>query len=84
LNHFVFVREIVEQYKEDDDFGVLLEGIKAIATATEGMTKISKKADVKKDTLYKAFSLKGNPEAKTYFNALKNVGIQVNYSCDGK
>ncbi|MCA6072655.1 MAG: hypothetical protein LE178_03860 [Endomicrobium sp.] len=82
LNHFV--REIIEQYEKDDDFGMFLEGIKAIATATEGMTKISKKANVKRGTLYKAFSHKGNPEAKTYFNVLKNVGIQVHYSYAGK
>jgi probable addiction module antidote protein len=75
-----FVRETIKQYEKDDDFGMFLEAIKTVAIATEGMTKISKKTNVKRDTLYKAFSQKGNPEAKTYFNVLKNVGIQVHYS----
>ncbi|MCA6071059.1 MAG: hypothetical protein LE168_01520 [Endomicrobium sp.] len=52
---------------------LFIEETKAIATATEGMTKISKKANVKRDALYKAFSRKGNPEAKTYFNVLKTL-----------
>jgi probable addiction module antidote protein len=79
-----FVKEAIEHYEKDDDFGMFLEAIKTVAAATEGMTKMSKKANVKRDTLYKAFLKKGNPEAQTYFNVLKNVGIQVHYSYTGK
>ncbi|MDR2427277.1 MAG: hypothetical protein LBD46_08905 [Endomicrobium sp.] len=74
-----FIKFIIKEYERDGDFGSFLEGVKIVARATKGMTKISKETNVKRDTLYKAFSKTGNPEAKTYFEVLKSIGINVRY-----
>ena len=72
-----FINFIISGYEKDGDFGLLLEGVKVVARATKGMSKISKEANVKRDTLYKAFSKTGNPETKTFFEVLKSIGINV-------
>jgi probable addiction module antidote protein len=74
-----FVKFIIKEYEKDGDFGSFLEGVKIVARATKGMTRISKETKVKRDTLYKAFSKTGNPETRTYFEVLKSVGINVHY-----
>ena len=80
---YKFITFIINEYEKDGDFGSFLEGIKIVARATKGMTKISKETNVKRDTLYKAFSKTGNPEAKTYFDVLRSIGIEVHYAFKG-
>ncbi|MDR1942055.1 MAG: putative addiction module antidote protein [Endomicrobium sp.] len=74
-----FIKFIIKKYEKDGDFGTFLEGVNIVARATKGMTEISKETKISRDTLYKAFSRKGNPEAKTYFDVLKSIGIRIHY-----
>ena len=78
-----FIKFIISEYEKDGDFGSFLEGIKIVARATKGMTKISKETNIKRDTLYKAFSKTGNPEARTYFDVLRSIGIKIHYDFTG-
>jgi probable addiction module antidote protein len=75
-----FIKLIIREYEQDDDFGTFLEGVKVVAQATKGMTRISKETNIKRDTLYKALSKTGNPETRTFFDVLSNIGIKVHYS----
>ena len=74
-----FIKFIISEYEKDGDFGTFLEGVKIVACATKGMTKISRETNIKRDTLYKAFSKTGNPETRTFFDVLKSLGISVCY-----
>jgi probable addiction module antidote protein len=78
-----FIKFIISEYEKDGDFGTFLEGIQVVARARKGMTKISKETNIKRDTIYKAFSKKGNPEVRTYFEVLKSIGINVHYAYRG-
>lgn len=61
---------------KDDSLEVFLEALKDVAQARR-MTAVAKRAGVKRETIYKAFSKKGNPTLETLDSVLSVLGLQI-------
>ena len=75
-----FTDSLIKQYEQDKDLGIFLEGLKIIAIAQGGMTKLEKKSNIKRNTLYKMLSKNSNPELKTFANLLDNLQISMHFA----
>jgi probable addiction module antidote protein len=85
-------KAIVEELRRDPDFAVeylkaaledsdepkvLLVVLRQLAEARGGVAKIAKKAGVKRESLYRALSERGNPRLSTLTAVMKAVGLRL-------
>src|ERR1700730_13966292 len=63
---------------------VLLLAFKAVANAQGGMTEISKKASLNRESLYKALSKRGNPKLTTLTALANAMGFEFKLSLPTK
>lgn len=80
---------IVEHLKTDEDIAAYLEAVledgePALVTAAlgdiaraKGMTKVSKKTGLGRESLYKALSAEGNPEFATVLKVIHSLGLKL-------
>ena len=73
----VFAAEYLEAAMEDmDEPAVLLIALRHVSEAY-GMADVAKAAGIKRESLYRALSPKGNPTLKTLTAVLKAVGLRL-------
>jgi len=63
---------------------LLLLALKAVAEAQGGMTKIAKRADLNRESLYKALSKKGNPKLTTFTALVSAMGFEFKLALPSK
>ena len=63
--------------EETDEPEVLLIALRHIAEARGGLAKVAKAAGIKRESLYKALSVHGNPRLSTIVGVLKAVGLKL-------
>ena len=62
---------------EEGDREVFLLALRNVAQAHGRMSKIAKKTHLKRESLYRMLSKKGNPEIKSIFNLLHAIGLKL-------
>lgn len=62
---------------EEGDREVFLMALRNVAQAHGGMSQIAKKTHLKRESLYRMLSKKGNPEIKSVFNLLHAIGLKL-------
>ena len=62
---------------EDGDREVFLLALRNVTLAHGGMSTIAQKAHLKRESLYRMLSKKGNPEIKSIFNLLHAIGLKL-------
>ena len=73
-----FAAEYLKAALEDtDEPQVLLVVLRHMAEAKGGIAKIAKAAGVKRESLYRALSTRGNPRLSTLTAVLKAVGLRL-------
>jgi probable addiction module antidote protein len=73
-----FAAEYLRAALEDDDEpGILLIALRRIAEARGGMAKVAKAAGIKRESLYRALSARGNPRLSTLVAVTKAVGLKL-------
>ena len=70
-----YLRVILE---EDDSPEVLLRALRQIAEA-QGMAVVAAEAGLKRESLYRVLSPKGNPTLKTISAVAKSVGLRLSF-----
>ena len=63
--------------EETDEPGVLLIALRQIAEARGGMAKIAKDAGIKRESLYRALSKRGNPRLTTLLAVIRAMGMTL-------
>jgi probable addiction module antidote protein len=66
----------LEAALDDGDVGLIAAALGDIARA-KGMTEISRKAGLGRESLYKALSPGGNPELGTVLKVLRALGLKL-------
>ena len=84
LENAEYAREYLAQLIEQEDRGALLLGLKFVIDAQGGIGRLSKKLGVTRQSLYKAFSKKGNPTIETLFAVLRGLGFELSICKRGK
>jgi probable addiction module antidote protein len=73
-----FAAEYLKSALEDsDEPQVLLVVLRHVAEAQGGIAKIAKAAGVKRESLYRALSARGNPRLSTLTAVMKAVGLKL-------
>ena len=62
---------------EEGDREVFLLALRNVAEANGGVAKISEKTHLNRESLYRAFSRRGNPEMKTLTTVLHAMGLRL-------
>lgn len=70
-----YLRAILE---EDDSPQVLLRALRQVAEA-QGMATVAAEAGLKRESLYRVLSPKGNPTLKTIAAVAKSVGLRLSF-----
>ena len=65
-----------------DEPKVLLVALRRIAEARGGVAKIAKAAGIKRESLYRALSPRGNPRLSTLVAVTKAVGLKLTVEAD--
>ncbi len=63
--------------EEADEPGVLLIALRQIAETRGGMAKIAKDAGIKRESLYRALSRRGNPRLTTLQAVIRAMGMTL-------
>jgi probable addiction module antidote protein len=73
-----FAAEYLRAALEDDNEpGILLIALRRIAEARGGMAKVAKAAGIKRESLYRTLSARGNPRLSTLVAVIKAVGLKL-------
>ena len=79
-----FAAEYLKAALEDsDEPQVLLVVLRHVAEAKGGIAKIAKSAGVKRESLYRALSARGNPRLSTLTAVMKAVGLKLTVESAG-
>jgi len=62
---------------EDDDPHVFLLALKDVADAKGGMSQLSSKSELNRQSLYRALSKSGNPKLVSVLSMLAAMGFQI-------
>ncbi|MEX0675510.1 MAG: addiction module antidote protein [Pirellulales bacterium] len=63
--------------EETDEPHVLLVALRRIAEARGGVAKVAKAAGVKRESLYRALSARGNPRLSTLLAVTRAIGLKL-------
>ncbi len=74
---YAYLQVAIEEYQQDGDAEFLLVALRNVAEAQGGLTELSKKTDLNRQSLYKSLSKKGNPRLDTLGSVLKGLGYQL-------
>jgi len=62
---------------EEGDREAFLLALRNIAEANGGIKAVAEKSHLNRESLYRALSRRGNPEIKTLFNLLPQMGLRL-------
>jgi probable addiction module antidote protein len=69
---------------EEGDRGVFLLALRNVAEARGGMTALAEKAQLSRESLYRALSNRGNPEIKSLTAILHAMGLKLAVEPDSR
>ena len=70
------------QYAMEDGTETFLIALRDVAKANGGMSRLAGATKLGRESMYKAFSGKGNPKIKTVQSVLKSLGLRLSVTPD--
>jgi probable addiction module antidote protein len=80
LNDDEFVRAYLREALRDGGEATFYAAIGNVIKARTGMTKVSEEVGANRESLYRAFSEKGNPGFGTVLKTLQALGLELDIS----
>lgn len=71
-----YLQVALEEYQKDGHLEAFLLALRHVAEAQGGISKLSKKTHLNRESLYKTLSSKGNPKLQTIGLLLKGLGFE--------
>ncbi len=72
-----YLQQAIEDYNEDGNDRALLMALRHVIEAQGGIAALTEKTSFPKQTLYQAFSEKGNPRFSTLMTVLRALGVKL-------
>jgi len=69
---------------DEGDPKYFLKALRNVAEANGGMAKLAEKANLNRESLYRALSEKGNPRLESLHAVLKALGFRLAIEAEGK
>ncbi len=79
LDSSVYLKASLDEAIETDEFGIFQSALRNVVEAQGGISKVSSKMDVGRESFYKSLSQKRKPRFSTIMHALKNCGVEVDF-----
>src|SRR3990167_5615922 len=76
--------EYLNSALEEGEPELFLLALRNVAEAFGGMSKLSKKSKLNRETLYRMLSKKGNPALDSLTSLLKALGLKINVQIEGR
>jgi probable addiction module antidote protein len=73
----LFLQVAFEEFQKNNDTEALLLSLRHVAEAQGGITQLSRKTHLNRESLYKTLSKRGNPKLQTVGMLLKGLGFQL-------
>lgn len=77
LKHPDYAAEYLAQVLAEKDNAAFLVALKDVVEATGGMSAMARRVDLKRPSLYKVFSKKGNPTLQTLQAILEALDLRL-------
>jgi probable addiction module antidote protein len=74
-----YLNACLEESFEANDMGIFQLAVRDIVEARGGMTKISSKMEVSRESFYRSLSVKGTPRFSTLVKAVKACGLELEF-----
>lgn len=72
-----YLQIALEEYQKDNNTEALLLALRYVTEAQGGMSLLSRKTHLNRESLYKTLSSRGNPKLQTLGILLKGLGFQL-------
>ena len=72
-----YLRAALQSLDNPQDRAAGLQALRAVAEAHGGLATVAAKADISRESLYRALSPKGNPTLKTLAAVLKTLDLRL-------
>lgn len=76
----VYLQVALDEYQKDNDPEALLLALRHVAEAQGGISALSRKTHLNRESLYKTLSSRGNPKLQTLGILLKGLGFRLSVS----
>ena len=73
----IYLNVIIDEYMKDNDIRSFLRGLKNVAKAQGGLSKLSESTGLNRQNLYRTLSAKGNPRISTVRKILNSFGCDL-------
>lgn len=74
-----YLKACLDEAIETDEFGLFQVALRNVVEAQGGISKVSSKMDVGRESFYKSLSQKGKPRFSTIMHALKSCGLELEF-----
>lgn len=71
------VKLALKEFEQDNDVGALLDTLRLVAKAQGGISALSRKTSVSRQSLNDALSPDGNPRLRTFQSVLESLGLRM-------
>jgi probable addiction module antidote protein len=75
----IYLKACLEESFEAKDMGIFQLAVRDVVEASGGMTKISSKMEVSRESFYRSLSQKGKARFSTLINAIKACGVELDF-----
>jgi probable addiction module antidote protein len=82
LRDLKYATEYLAQVLAEEDRGAFLLALKDVVEATGGVGELAGRVGLKRPSLYKIFSKRGNPTLATLWEILKPSGLRFSVALD--
>lgn len=73
----LYLQTAIEEYQQDNDPGPLLLAFRHVVMAQGGVSQLSEKTKLNRETLYRTLSHRGNPRLQTFGRLLNGLGFHI-------
>jgi len=73
----IYLEVALEEFEKDHDKETFLQAIRDVAEAQGGLSLLAKRTGLNRQNLYKALSIKGNPQFDTIGTILQALGFKL-------
>ena len=75
----IYLKACLEESFEAKDMGIFQLAVRDVVEASGGMTAISSKMEVSRESFYRSLSQKGKARFSTLINAIKACGVKLDF-----
>lgn len=74
-----YLKACLDEAIETNEFSIFQQALRNVVEAQGGISEVSSKMNVGRESFYKTLSQKGKPRFSTIMHTLKNCGVEIDF-----